>query len=444
MTAPLAPLPPLTRLGRELNAVCAHATQPEEIAAALEANGLNDDIARERYGLDNVFACAEALFVNVPYREPRPATLPALLPAWNLITRGALYALPGAALAVAAPLLAPYPGAQTALIVSVVFGWGWGQGLASLGYRKSGRPLYRFLSGATLLTFPVAAALSALAALVTQQPVLAAALVGAVAGSAFAAFAALLILGRPWRVALVYLPSLACLLTVALGGVVNADVAWLSVAFAAALPLLVLAERTNLPEGLHLPVLRWTVPLAHATAGWSCGLFVTVVFGAALWSRLGAAALLPVIVSVGAMEVLSLIFHGRLRALAHRHGNLGSLGRSAVRALLQVLTLYLLVLTVLLTLYLAMTQPGGWQELPAGLVAALPLLVYGGALLLGTLISNTGYPWLTGVAWLFGSLVFLTVQTTQPQNAALLGAVATLSVTALGMKALLWNPLTYR
>lgn len=442
--------PSLAGLGRELHQVCAHATQPEEIAAALEAHGLNDDIARERYGLSDVFSCAEALFSYLPYRQPLPsAPHPARL-AWALAPRGVLYALPGAALAVAGALLARWAGVQTALLVAVVFGWGWGQGLASLGYRKSGAPQRHFLRRGVLLTFPVAAAVGALAALVTGQPVGTAALVGGAAATAFAGFAALLILNRPLLAALVYVPSLACVLLEYAGGAVSPAGAWTALACAALLPLLVLSERTPLPAGLQLPAPRWPVPLAHAASGWSCGLFVTVVFGAALWDRLGAASLLPVIVSVGAMEVLSLMVHGRLRTLARQHGHLGRLAWIAVRVLALALVLYLLVLAALLGLYLGLTQPGGWPGLPASLFAALPLGVYGAALLLGTVVNNVGQPWVTGGAWLLGTLMFLGMPGLFPAQAAdlgtatLLSSLAALAVIALGVVRVLLMPATYR
>lgn len=444
MTVPLGhplPHPSLAQLGRDLHHICAHATQAEEIAAALEANGMNDDIARERYGLADVFACAEALFSHLPYRDPVPAAPRRTGTAWALAPRGVLYALPGAALTVAGALLAAAPGAQTALLVSVVFGWGWGQGLACLGYRKSGAPLRRFLGRATLCSAPVSAAVSAGVALATGEPPGTAALVGAVAGVAFAAFAALLILGRLLLAGLVYLPSLVCLLV---GGGGSPAGAWLALACAALLPLLVFAERTPPAGGLQLPPPPWAVPLAHAASGWSCALFVTLVFGAALWERLGAAALLPVIVSVGAMEVLSLTFHARLRALARHHGDLGRLARTALGVLLLVLALYLLVLAALLGLYLGLTQPGGWRGLPAASLLALPLLLYGGALLLGTVVSNAGQPWVTCGAWLLGALAWVPAQLTQPHLAPLLGSLAVLVVLAPGVARVLLVPTTYR
>lgn len=443
------PGPSLAGLGRELRQVCAHATQPEEIAAALEAHGLNDDIARERYGLRDVFACAEALFLHLPYRHPAPRTpRPAGL-AWGLAPRGALYALPGAALAVAGPLL-PWEGAGTALIVSVVFSWGWGQGLASLGYRKSGGPQRRVLRWGVALACPVGAAVGAGAALVTGQAPGAAALVGGAAGTAFAGFAALLILNRPLLAALAYLPSLAGVLGVAWGAPIGPAAAWSALACAALLPLLTLADRRPGPIGLQLPAPRWPVPLAHAAAGWSCGLFVTVVFGAALWDRLGAASLLPVIVSVGVMEVLSLMVQSRLRALARLHGDLWRLAWAGLRVLGRALALYLGVLAALLALYLGLTQPGGWGALGAASGAALPLLVYGAALLLGTLVSQAGQPGVTAGAWLLGTLAFLAAPTLLPVGTAdlgggaLLGALVALAMLALGFGRVLLRPMTYR
>lgn len=139
--------PSLGRLGRELHAICVSATQLEEIAAALEAHGLNDDLARQHYGLPDVFACAEALYAHLPFRALAPAALVAPQPAWSLLPRGLLYALPGASLVAAAPLLAPYPGTQTALFAAVIFGWGWGQDSPASDTERPGCPCCSFCGG---------------------------------------------------------------------------------------------------------------------------------------------------------------------------------------------------------------------------------------------------------------------------------------------------------
>ena len=447
-----APAPSsLGRLGRELHTVCVTATQPEEIAAALEAHGLNDDLAREQYGLPSVFACAEALFAHLPYRAPVQTARPTTPLAWATAPRGLLYALPGAALAVAGPLLEPYAGAQTALLVSVVFGWGWGQGLASIGYRKTGEPLREFLRDATLATFPVAGAVGALSALLTHQPIEMAAAVAAIAGGSFAAFAALLVLGRAFLATLVYLPALAALLVGPHLTTPDPAGAWAAVGCAALLPLFALADQSPLPRGLQLPLPAWPVTLGHALSGWTCALFVTFVFGAPLWTVMGPGAILPVIVSVGAMEVLSLRFYSQLYPMARRQGELLRLAGQALRTLSGAVLLYLLALAALLGLYLLAVRwvvpaaLSGMQADPAGaLQMAGALMVYGAAMLLGTVISNVGRPWFTSTFWLLGTLMFVTSPLTHLLAAPLMSSLVVLVLMTFGTVRVLLVPATYR
>ncbi len=458
--APL-PTPSVGRLGRELHAACMAATQPEEIAAALEAHGLNDDLARQQYGLPNVFACAEALFTHLPYRAPLQTTRPPTRPVWEVAPKGLLYALPGAALALAGPLVSPYPGAQTALFLAVVFGWGWGQGLASIGYRKTGAPQLHFLRWATLFTLPVAALVGLLGALVAGQPLLTGGVVGALAGTSFAAFAALLILGRVTLAALAYLPSLAALMVaflrpdLSLSGQ-GATGLWVAVGCAALLPMLALLGGRPPVAGLQLPLPAWHLVLAHAASGWTCALFVTTAFNAPTWRLLGPGAIVPVIVSVGAMEVLSLRFYGRLYPMARRYSDLPRLAWSALRLLGGTLGLYLLALAALLGLYLGVTgllAPaalagfGADRAVTAQIVSAL--MLYGAALLVGTVVSNVGQPWITSAAWLLGTLIFVLAPLAHLPalpilNVSLLGVLAVMVVMAAGVLKMLLLPATYR
>ncbi|PNY79572.1 hypothetical protein [Deinococcus koreensis] len=443
------PSPSVARLGREFRHLCAQATQPEEIAAALESNGLNDDIARERYGLQNVFACAEALYTHLPYRAPRSAVGTETGPLWGLLPRGLLYALPGAALAVAGPLLSGLPGASVALFSAVVLGWGWGQGMASIGYRKTGAPQQWFLWRATALSGPLTALAGALVAAL-NQPRLDAALIGAlvgwVGGTTCAAFAALLILGRPLFAALGFLPCLALLVAPALSGAGPTDwnSAWVALGCAALLPLAALGVPTRLPSGLQIPPPPWHVTLAHAGAGWLCALFLTLAFGAALWAQLGPAALLPVILSVGPLEVVSLRFQSRLRLLAHRYGDLRRLAGASQRALLGLWGAYLLALGSLYGLYLLTPLLGTWPGSGVLLTALLPLAAYGSALLLGTVVSSVGQPWVVCAAWLLGSLVYLLCHAAGLAAAPLLGALFSVGVLWLGVLRVLRVPATYR
>ena len=61
-------LHPMDQLSRRLDWVCTTATDPLQIAAALESDGVNDRIAREEYGFADVFELAEELYRRVPLR----------------------------------------------------------------------------------------------------------------------------------------------------------------------------------------------------------------------------------------------------------------------------------------------------------------------------------------------------------------------------------------
>ena len=57
-------------LSREMNDACTRAVSHHQIAALLEAEGLNDRIVRERYARPSVFALAAELYERVPLRSP--------------------------------------------------------------------------------------------------------------------------------------------------------------------------------------------------------------------------------------------------------------------------------------------------------------------------------------------------------------------------------------
>ncbi len=63
-------LHPIDSISRRLDFICTTATDPLQIAAALESDGVNDRIAREEYGFSDVFDLAEELYRRVPLRPP--------------------------------------------------------------------------------------------------------------------------------------------------------------------------------------------------------------------------------------------------------------------------------------------------------------------------------------------------------------------------------------
>ncbi|WP_326755710.1 hypothetical protein OH738_07535 [Streptomyces hirsutus] len=127
------------------------AVHPYEVAALLEAEGLSADAVRQRYGHPNLFSLASALYERVPRTFPELAAAP---DPWRpdtvrCLLRGVLFALPGLAYLLAAPLgqAARY---APALIAAGVVSWAWGQ---ALGHRAHLRlATGRHEAGRTLLT----------------------------------------------------------------------------------------------------------------------------------------------------------------------------------------------------------------------------------------------------------------------------------------------------
>jgi hypothetical protein len=126
-------------LSRRLNGVCTHAVSPLELAAALEAQGINDAISRDKYGCDDVFALAGELYTRVPLRISSNAVRQRTLQSTGTsIARGALFALPGLFFLLVAPLFRS-PVAAVAVLTAVTVGWGLSQVLAIVGYTLMGR-----------------------------------------------------------------------------------------------------------------------------------------------------------------------------------------------------------------------------------------------------------------------------------------------------------------
>ncbi|MET9609419.1 hypothetical protein ABZZ17_30885 [Streptomyces sp. NPDC006512] len=145
----------VSRLAAELADRVGPAVHPYEVAALLEAEGLSAETIRGRYGHPNIFSLAAALYERVPRVFPEPVKAP---DPWRpdtvrCLLRGVLFALPGLAYLLTAPLWNPGRHA-TALIVAGIVSWAWGQALGHRAYlrmvagrREAGRTL---LTGAPL------------------------------------------------------------------------------------------------------------------------------------------------------------------------------------------------------------------------------------------------------------------------------------------------------
>jgi hypothetical protein len=185
----------VNRLAADLADRIGPAVHPYEVAALLEAEGLSAEVIRHRYGHENVFSLASALYERVPRTFPEP---PAAADPWRpdtvrCLLRGVLFALPALAYLLTAPLWRVDRHAPV-LIVAAVASWAWGQ---ALGHRAHLRLVTgRREAARTLLagSVPGAAVATGLAALPAGGgPVTA---VAAAQSLYLAAAGVLLVLGR--------------------------------------------------------------------------------------------------------------------------------------------------------------------------------------------------------------------------------------------------------
>ncbi len=142
------------------------AVHPYEVAALLEAEGLTAPMVRERYGHPNLFSLAAALYEQVPrtFPEPAPAADPWRPDTVRCLLRGVLFALPGLAYLLTAPLWNVREHASP-LIVAGLVSWAWGQ---ALGHRAHLRMATGRREGARTLL--VGAPLGALVATAAAAP----------------------------------------------------------------------------------------------------------------------------------------------------------------------------------------------------------------------------------------------------------------------------------
>jgi hypothetical protein len=142
LDTPLNVLAPdgVSELCERLDEVCRSATDPLEIAASLEFDGLNDQAVQAKYGFPDVFALAEEMHRRVPVQPAEPESPP---DPWRFgfgrpALHGLIYSLPAVCFPAATGLLGG-PGAITVLLVSMLVSWSGSQGLAYLGYLRLGR-----------------------------------------------------------------------------------------------------------------------------------------------------------------------------------------------------------------------------------------------------------------------------------------------------------------
>ena len=144
---------PIDQLSRRLELSCINAVDAQQIAARLEASGINDQVAQDRYGFPDVFALAEELYYRVPLRASHAGRTATASHSWREVLRGAVFALPGVFYPVLFGLNDTISVAF-ALTLGMMFAWIWSQGMTRLAYllysRAPEQTVARFLRQALL------------------------------------------------------------------------------------------------------------------------------------------------------------------------------------------------------------------------------------------------------------------------------------------------------
>jgi len=376
--------PDVDELCAQFTLVCESAVDPLEICCALEFEGWSDKAVRDRYGVPDVFALAEQLYLRVPRRPAEPDQAP---DPWQIATarpalHGLLYGLPTVCFPAAAGLLTG-PGVVTLLIVVSLVSWAISQSLAYLGYLRLGQagpvPAGRLLRAG--LAAGLAGVLLALAVTAMALPV-------RVAAASFAAGLGVYMLGAT---VLIVLGGERLLLAAAAPGVLGSAAflllgrpaplthpAWAALA---ATPLLALAlatrragrtspGRTSPGRGRHAatgngPPRRG--PRTRRRAGWlvtgtelrgalpsagfglvAAGLFAfPVAAGMPGHASAGLLVSLPLAMSMGAAEWMLIWFRRRTQRLLRSTREPRAFATGSRLTLLAALLLYLAVTAAL-------------------------------------------------------------------------------------------------
>ncbi|MER8043188.1 hypothetical protein [Streptomyces sp. NPDC094032] len=417
----------------------AAAVHPDEIAAILESDGMTDTHIRLTYGRQDSFALAEALYERTDRRHPAPE--PPQPTPWHTglagcLLRGLVFALPGLAYVLGAPLLATGPGryglppGTVPLFAGAVTGWVWNQALSHRAYTWLGLGDRRAATRALLTGAPAGAAAGAAVAVAAAAPgETPAVLFGAGQALYLAAATVLLVLGRERALLCALLP---------LAGAVPAFRYDLPEPFRIALLLASLtattcvAARALRPEpGEQPPRTRGGPPFAaslpYGLFGLGSGLLVLYA---------GADAVVALTLSMGPAEWLLHRFRGasltRLRLLTTAY----EFRRAVTGMLARSLGAYLGVLAAL-TLTAAALWPGT-AALAPGRIGSL--LLVGAVLWLGLLLQAFG-----GVSSAAAvCLLAAGAQTLMPPAAAPVAAGAAAAVLCVLTGVLLARPTTHR
>ncbi|WP_327356639.1 hypothetical protein [Streptomyces sp. NBC_01304] len=363
---------PLDELAERLREFIGAAVHPDEIAALLESDGLTDEQIRLRFGRDDSFSLAEDLYARVEraFPEPERAPDPWRTGLLGCLLRGLVFALPGLAYVLGAPLLATAPGpwglpaGTVPLLAGALVGWSWNQGVAHRAYTWLGLGDRAAAGRALLLGAPVGAGLGALVSLAASRSGDLPAVLFATGQAIYlGAATVLLVLGRERALLYALLPMTAGAV-LALGadlagwvrvGLLVGSLGAVVVLAARELPATPASRRAASAPSTATPtsVGSWiTASIPYAVFGLATGALVLhaalgEVFTEGAAAAIAAPAAVALTISMGPAEWLLYRFRSQSLTGLRRTGTPGAFWRSTTGTLVQCLTAYVLILGLL-------------------------------------------------------------------------------------------------
>jgi hypothetical protein len=386
---------PLATLAQRMGSDCAAAVDPLEIAAVLEADGMDDESAAD-YGCPDVFELAERLYAMTARSQVPPG--PVQDDRWRThaprhILRGLAFGLPGLCYAAAAPDLAG-PADIGVLLLALLASWGASQALAYLAYARLGRADRKAAAsvlrcGATGCAAVIAAATAA-TGLVLHADSAALWLAAGQTAYLLAAIASLMPVGRPrpraarfdtdgeWWLLCVLAPgALGASADLLTGAAPSAPgYFWICGALTVAAAIVLAGVRTAAltrsaggtsgPAASTVTLRELATAAAYAAFGMLAGLLLTFTSIAGIAGRApawllapgGTAAICaPLSISMGPAEWLLFGYRRRVYLLLQRSPDMAAFSAGARRALRRSVAGYLVILTALTAAFGLLSGP---------------------------------------------------------------------------------------
>lgn len=396
---------PIDDLLARLDDQCANAVDALELAAALESDGMSDQMARVRYGFPDVFVLADHLYRRTVLKPAEPAAQPS---PWRSsvgghLLHGVLFGLPALCYPVVGAAMGSH-GALIVLVVAMLTSWSLSQALSYLGHARRSRldvdGSRRLLRAAlpVMLGSLVAITLPTSLLLGQSGPALWFA-IGQ--GGYLLGATVLLVCGADWWLAGALAPGVIVSATYLVTGRSSwsHSLAWIAIGVSLACTLGLAVLRTSRPRPAAA---ARRFRLRELSASWSYGAFGMLVAGMMVFpvvasrfahggQRIDAAALLgvlPLSLSMGIAEWRLYGYRRRIERLMRHTGSPAEFGLRAAFVLAGVVAEYLLGAALLLIGVVAVASLTGFAPQWTDTSAYLGYLVLGAGLFLALLIQS--------------------------------------------------------